>query len=435
MDDSSLTTHLIAQIPIPAYSQSGSVDTGSDSGSGDVSTSFLDSFSDAVKQANEQVAQAQKQIQSTPMYQSGSSSSPVMPVPSLKAGLFSGASVQNLSNIHPQTRAGARAKGIGQIAGLAGNFVGNYFKKKEAEKTQALAQDLNRTLELQKGLDEAKQVLQQDPNNAAAKASVQKNTALLGSLLNGKNGKDIAKAYDVTFGPGAAEANDKDKIHKQAMTDAMKQAQQDEKAKQFEAQQPDRMAPNSAYQAAMANLKQVQEAAQKANATFATLTGKLAAAQAANQRAVLQAQVRQQQIDTQRQNVLDNIRSREEEGQKNRATRIQVASITAGEHLQAVREVGDMADKRQAKLLADRNISTYQASIEKNNALITGIDEKLNVPKMRQAPDSLGEKAALKQQKADLQAENQIAEDRIQDFQQTVDSDPYADAVSALLNQ
>jgi hypothetical protein len=389
-------------------------------------TPLLDNLSEAVKQANQMVDQATKQVQNTPMYSSSTSATPTMPVPSVKAGLFSGASVHNLDSQKPVTRAGARNKAVGQIAAQAGGFVGAWVKKKEAEKTQALAQDLNRTLELQKGIDEAKQVMQQDPNNAQAKATLQKNQALLGALLNGKNGKEIAKAYDVTYGPGAADAkaNDKDKIHKQAMTDAMRQHQQDEKLEQFEGQQPSSMSPNPIYDAAMKNLQTVQAAAQKANTTFATLYGKLATDDAANKRAAA--------TDASRERMGAAADASREAVEKDRRA---AEKYTADAHIQAVRELRNMADKSAAQKIAAGEINTYQVSIEKNNTLITGIDQKLNTPKVKQAPDSDGEKTALRQEKAYLQNANKVAQDRIKDFQQTVDQDPYAAAVSELLNK
>jgi hypothetical protein len=182
-----------------------------------------------------------------------------MPVPSIKSGLFDNASSNNLANQHPETRAGARNKAIGMVAAQGARAIGTYFKKKEAEKTQALSMDIHRSLELQSGLDEATQATEQakailaDPNATAqdkaqaqqmlsqSQQATQKNTKLLESLLNGKNGKDIAKAYDITFGEEGKDKsiNDKnDSMHFQAMQAAMKQAKID----QAKMQQPQQQA-------------------------------------------------------------------------------------------------------------------------------------------------------------------------------------------------
>lgn len=265
----------------------------------------LDSAVAAIQNANAQVQGAQAQLHATQPYLTGSQPQPHMPVPSLKAGLFSGASVHNLDNQQPQTRAGARNKAIGQLAAQGAGFISTYFKRKEAEKQQALAMDIHRSLELQSGIDEASQIGSQaktilaDPNATPqakqqaqaqleqAQAVGQKNNKLLEALLNGKNGKDIAKAYDITFGEESKDRGINDKtqdLHYNAMQDAMKQAKLDQQKKldggppklgapaqpnvqrmpnlqQFESQLPSRMMANPAYDAA---LKQYNETAKQA---------------------------------------------------------------------------------------------------------------------------------------------------------------------------
>jgi hypothetical protein len=195
---------------------------------------LLANASAVMKAQNDAVTMAAKTLQSTPAYTSTHQNAPQMPVP--KPAIFGGASVNNLANKQPETRAGARSKGIGMIAGQAAHLVGTYFKKKEAEKTQALAIDLNKSLELNNGLDEAKAIMEQykdqpnSPEYKEAQAVTQKNNMLLTSLLNGKSGKDIAKAYGVTFGPEAQEMSPekkKDSMHHNAMQQALTQFKND----------------------------------------------------------------------------------------------------------------------------------------------------------------------------------------------------------------
>lgn len=213
-------------------------------------------------QSAKQVAEAEKKLSSMPQYSSQSSAQPVMPVDSYKAGLFKNASASNLKNVQPQTTAGARSKGIGMIAGAAAQLIGGFVRKKEAEKTQALAQDINRSLELTKGLQEAKDVLATDPNNAQAKMAVKKNEALLNALVNGKNGKAIGKAFGVTFGPEAQEAKKKkaNDPNVQAMQAALKQHQEEDRLKAFEENQPQRMGQNPLYAQKAAEVAQAQKA-------------------------------------------------------------------------------------------------------------------------------------------------------------------------------
>ena len=230
----------------------------STAGQGSTSPQKSLGYLDVLKAASDQMRAAQEQVTKTPtLIKSTGGSQPVMPHE--RRLPFQDASIHNLDSQHPTTRAGARNKAVGQIAAQAGNIIGNYFKKKEAEKTQQLAQDIHRSMELNEGIDQAKQALEQDPNNVAAKTQLQKNTTLLNGLLNGKNGKAIAKAYDITFGAAAQAEKEKNgkAPEKQAMTQAMKQVQQDQqqnRAQQFEAQQVQHFVPNPQHAQAQANL-------------------------------------------------------------------------------------------------------------------------------------------------------------------------------------
>jgi hypothetical protein len=274
------------------------------------SNPVISTLSAAIQHQNDVVAQAAKTLQGTSQVLATHNPQPVAPAP--KVNFLANASVNNVANERPETREGARNKAIGQIAGQAGSLVGAYMKKQEQKKTQALAIDIHRSLELQQGLDEAKGVLQQDPNNEEAKAALQKNQTLMDALLSGKNGKEIAKSYGVTFG---AEAKDmspekkKDSMHYQAMQQAMKQANQDKEAKnkavapggtnpdgspnmgaparpnvsvrpdtkleQFESQLPARITANPAYQQAKANYDEAAKRADGLTKTYATLSGKM----------------------------------------------------------------------------------------------------------------------------------------------------------------
>src|SRR5882757_2697653 len=277
----------------PSFEQStGQVPTGSPAQTGSSPNPVLDALSAAVSHAQSQVEAANKQVSNTPMYSQTNGGQPVMP-PERKLPLQD-ASVHNLDNQHPVTRAGARNKAIGQIAAQAGNIVGNYIKKKEAEKTQNLAQDIHRSMELNQGIDEANQILQQDPNNSAAKAQLQKNQTLLKALLDGKNGPKIAKAYDITFGPSAKEEAEKNakKPEKQAMTAAMKQIQQDQaqsqeksRLEQFRGQLPSQMGPNPAYAAAQKNAADIAKQADTLMKTYTTMADTVYKEQGATARA------------------------------------------------------------------------------------------------------------------------------------------------------
>src|SRR5882757_9855037 len=104
----------------PSFEQStGQVPTGFPAQTGGSPNPVLDALSAAVSHAQSQVEAANKQVSNTPMYSQTNGGQPVMPV--AKPNYLANAAAHNLNNVQPQTRAGARAKGIGQIAGAAGN--------------------------------------------------------------------------------------------------------------------------------------------------------------------------------------------------------------------------------------------------------------------------------------------------------------------------
>ncbi len=242
---------------------------------------MLTEMSKAMQLQNNLVQQANAQVQRTaPTTISTGETAPQLPKTAMN--ILGGASANNVARQQVYTREGARNKAIGQIAGAAGAFVSAIIKKKQAQETQALAQDIHRSMELQDGITQAQEIIAQtkgatDPQSVAMNKQAQqvllKNSTLMKSLLAGKNGKKIGEAYDITFGPGANQKSAEEKsksIPHQAAQMAMKQFKQDQAQgkgeslyKQFEAQQPASIASNPAYAGAMANLKATQENAQR----------------------------------------------------------------------------------------------------------------------------------------------------------------------------
>lgn len=93
-----------------------------------------------------------------------------------------------------------RDKGIANTIIGAANLVGKYEFKAKQEKQRALAVDLERVLQSQQGITEAQQALQVNPNDAAAKATLDKNQRIIDSLLSDpRRRKDIGKALDINF--------------------------------------------------------------------------------------------------------------------------------------------------------------------------------------------------------------------------------------------
>jgi hypothetical protein len=351
----------------------------------------LDSLAEAVKHAQTQVEQAASAYSKTPAYTQGSGQTqPQMPVQ--KQSPFPNASVTNLNSQVPQTRAGARNKAIGQIAAQGAQLVGNFVKQKQAQKTQALAQDVNRSLELTKGIDEANQVLAQDPNNAQAKAQLQKNNALLGSLLNGKNGKDIAKAYDITFGPGAQDEKNKNAHEKTAMTDAMKQAQQDDKLKQFQVQQPSHMDINPQKEAAAKNLEAVQKQAEALTKTYATMADTVYKEQGSNARTEAEIAGKQGVADTNAASRLNVQQQKDQDefklNQQKHTEKMQEIGAQGAQRLAAVKAVKEAGDKSKAQKMAEDLVKATDGNISKEQSEVDKLTQELNKPENKQSENS-----------------------------------------------
>lgn len=394
----------------------------------------LEALGGALKQQQEAVNKAAELVNKTPPYTNSSSSQPAIPVP--KPSLFGNASEKNVQNQQPQTRAGARNKAIGQIAGQAGSIVGAYMKKKENEKTQALAIDIHKSLELQQGMDEAKQVLSQDPNNAQAKATLQKNQTLMTALLNGKSGKDIAKAYGVTFGPEAKDMSpdkQKDSMHHQAMQQAMKQADQDKRMKEFEAQTPSRMGANPAYQAAQAQYTQAAKTAEAATKVYTQFASKVYGEQSSTDRATAANTSRETVAAGRDKATVESAETRakaEIDTERLRAqTEIQKAGIAAKAHLDGIKIMKQSGDNEKAIKMSEDAWKATDSAITKVDSQIDDLNKKNSDPKIEDDAKKLNQ-ARIK----DLgDYRKQLSQQKDQ-FYMEMHSDPDAAAMYKLLN-
>ena len=74
----------------------------------------------------------------------------------------------------------------------------------DANKQRALSMDLERLMSAQQGIQEARQILQQDPNNQEAKAALEKDTGIVNMLTKDpKKAKQFQKALNIDlFGNG-----------------------------------------------------------------------------------------------------------------------------------------------------------------------------------------------------------------------------------------
>ena len=130
----------------------------------------------------------------------------------------------------------ATMQGLANLSKSVANVVGQVTQMQDQKKTQALSVNIEHLMTAISSSDQAKQVLAQDPNNAEAKAQLQKAEAIQNEVLgDDKNRKAIAKAYNINFTDPS-----KNNTPEHA---ALKQAT-DSYAKQFQDKIPSQMAPN-----------------------------------------------------------------------------------------------------------------------------------------------------------------------------------------------
>lgn len=176
----------------------------------------------------------------------------------------------------------ATMQGIANVSKGVANLVGQVTQAQDQKKTQALAVNIEQLMGAVNSADQAKQVLAQDPNNAAAQDQLKRAQAIQNEILgDDKNRKAISKAFNINFTDPS-----KNNTPEHA---ALKQAS-DSYAEQFTKRLPTTMAPNqqaiAQAQAAQAEAKATTEVVSKvAPAILAAESRENVAHIAADQRA------------------------------------------------------------------------------------------------------------------------------------------------------
>jgi hypothetical protein len=102
-------------------------------------------------------------------------------------------------------------------------------------------------MEANQGVESAQQVLKQDPNNADAKATIQKNQGIIDALLSDpKKRKQIGKAFDISF----VDPSQNNKPEHAALKTAV-----DSYSEQLQKKMPTQMAPNVQAQQKLGQLQ------------------------------------------------------------------------------------------------------------------------------------------------------------------------------------
>lgn len=153
------------------------------------------------------------------------------------------------------SRSGANRQGVANMIRGAANVVGAYIANKKNNEQKLLAVDIERVLEANQGIQQAKQLQQQNPNDNNIKAQtdavIKKNTDIINSLLaDPKKRKQIGKAFDINF-------IDPTQNNKPEHA-ALKQAAQNY-AQQLQSKLPTTMAPNQVAQQRLGQLSEMQK--------------------------------------------------------------------------------------------------------------------------------------------------------------------------------
>jgi hypothetical protein len=150
----------------------------------------------------------------------------------------------------------ARAEGIGNTVTAGMNIIGAIATKHAQNKQMADATKVQNFLGAVDGLNQAKQLLAQDPNNAAAKEALDKNQTLInGMFMDPKFKKTVEKGFQVSLTDPSQNKTPDHSIVQQGIALFHKQQQQPTTpqeaagmAQRFLGQQPTRLGPNTLAQ-------------------------------------------------------------------------------------------------------------------------------------------------------------------------------------------
>jgi hypothetical protein len=137
----------------------------------------------------------------------------------------------------------ARAQGIGNSVIATLNTIAKVNTTLDNKKKVEIASSTQQLLQAQAAANQAKQLLENDPNNAQAKEQVQHNEQIMGTILTGKHGKDIMKGFNIDY----TNPESNKTIQHDAVADGKKRAEAATQA--FNKGTPQTMAPNTQAQA------------------------------------------------------------------------------------------------------------------------------------------------------------------------------------------
>lgn len=146
----------------------------------------------------------------------------------------------------------ARARGIGNAIRGVTNAVGSIVNAEAEKKQTAIAVSTHRLIDAQNAIDQAQEVLKNDPNNADAKKSLDHNTKISEAILaDPKLRKSLEKGFQINFtDPQQNNTPDHKAVQQgiQMAKDGQQQQQQPTFTEQFRGQMPRTMMDNTVAQ-------------------------------------------------------------------------------------------------------------------------------------------------------------------------------------------
>ena len=234
----------------------------------------------------------------------------------------------------------AMQRGIANATRGVANLVSAVSQQVEQKQTQRLAVNMERLMSATQSMDQAKQVLAQNPNDPIAQEQMKRSGAIMDEILSDdKVRKSIQKAYNINF-TDPSKNNTKEHA-------ALKQAT-DSFAQQFQKQLPTQMAPN---QAAIEQAKLAQAQAAATHKTIDAIIPAIIRGQSAQAVEQTRAQTAAQIQQSKETSAMELLRQRDKDAQK-RA--MDVVNASGHYHLKGIAKAVEAMNSRFNKNLEER---------------------------------------------------------------------------------
>lgn len=242
----------------------------------------------------------------------------------------------------------AMQRGIVNATTGVANLVSAVSQQVEQKQTQRLAVNMERLMNATNSMDQAKQVLQQNPDDLNAQDQMKRSQAIMDEILSDdKVRKSIQKAYNINF-TDPSKNNTKEHAALKQATESFSQ--------QFQKQLPQQMAPN---QQAIEQAKLAQAQAAAVHKTIDAIIPAIQRREGQVESAGIKAESAEKLLTKKESWTWDSDRKKAQEA---RATRESVARIAGGYHIAGIEkaqsaETDRLYDKLDAAAGKDGKLS------------------------------------------------------------------------------